>query len=427
MTRGRFPPPSPLLDEARRLLRHPHRPGPGEESPAGPSEALAAVEPLLARLGITRVGDLTALDTIGIPVWFACRPNARSLSVAQGKGLTDGQARLSAIMEAAEAAVAERTRPCIDGFASLVAMRRGGLSTVPLERMPRVTRSRLDPDRERAWVSALSLRHGERVFVPYELVGLDMRTDMPWDHSAFRMTSVGLAAGIGLARPFLHALLELVENDATAPFERFGPSRSTLRPLAHRIGESAALDDAVARLGRAAVAVRFADCTGEIPLPVVAAFVEWPDAASGATATRWCAGFACRSDPLDAALAALLEAVQSRLTNIAGARDDIAPRDYRSASRPRFSECGDAPSIGTLAARHPGSGGGLMADIRHALGAIFGAGIADVFLAPLEVAGTTVRVVRVLATELAATSPYGAAGIDARTVGPPLPDAAVSA
>ncbi len=65
---------------------------------------------LLRRFGITRVGDVTGLDIVGIPVWFAVRPNSRGLSVSQGKGLVPAQARLSAVMEAIEGAVAEDTR-----------------------------------------------------------------------------------------------------------------------------------------------------------------------------------------------------------------------------------------------------------------------------------------------------------------------------
>lgn len=66
---------------------------------------------------------MTGLDIIGIPVWFAARPNSRGLSVSQGKGLVAEQARLSAIMEAIEGAVAEETRKHIAAFSSVQEMR----------------------------------------------------------------------------------------------------------------------------------------------------------------------------------------------------------------------------------------------------------------------------------------------------------------
>src|SRR5262245_22275338 len=64
------------------------------------------VRPHLAQFGITRVARHTGLDNVGIPVWCAYTPNAKSIVVAQGKGLTDDDARTSAAMEALERAIA---------------------------------------------------------------------------------------------------------------------------------------------------------------------------------------------------------------------------------------------------------------------------------------------------------------------------------
>ena len=48
----------------------------------------AMITPLLKNFGITRVADIDGLDTLGIPVSVAIRPNARHLCDALGKGLT---------------------------------------------------------------------------------------------------------------------------------------------------------------------------------------------------------------------------------------------------------------------------------------------------------------------------------------------------
>src|SRR5215469_7553321 len=72
-----------------------------------PSDTLARVRPHALRMGITRLGNVTGLDRIGIPVVVAIRPNSRSVSVSQGKGLTLSQAMASALMEAAEGFHAE--------------------------------------------------------------------------------------------------------------------------------------------------------------------------------------------------------------------------------------------------------------------------------------------------------------------------------
>ena len=53
-------------------------------------------------MGITRLGNVTGFDRMGIPVAVAVRPNSRSVSVSQGKGLGLSQALASALMEAIE-------------------------------------------------------------------------------------------------------------------------------------------------------------------------------------------------------------------------------------------------------------------------------------------------------------------------------------
>ena len=73
-----------------------------------PAETLARVQPLMARMGITQLGNITGLDRIGIPVAIVVRPNSRSVSVSQGKGLDLPQAMVSALMEACEGFHAEQ-------------------------------------------------------------------------------------------------------------------------------------------------------------------------------------------------------------------------------------------------------------------------------------------------------------------------------
>src|SRR5262249_53998730 len=95
-----------LLDAPlpKRFRRGTHRLAP-------PHETLARVRPHLARMGITRLGNITGLARIGIPVAMAVRPNSRSVSVSQGKGLDLPQAMVSAAMEACEGFHAEEIGP----------------------------------------------------------------------------------------------------------------------------------------------------------------------------------------------------------------------------------------------------------------------------------------------------------------------------
>ena len=67
-----------------------------------PSRTLERVEGMLPAMGSTRIANVTGLDKIGIPVVMTFRPNSRSLSVFQRKGVDLDAARASGVMEAIE-------------------------------------------------------------------------------------------------------------------------------------------------------------------------------------------------------------------------------------------------------------------------------------------------------------------------------------
>src|SRR5437868_3804792 len=69
---------------------------------SNPNDTLKILRPLLKRAGITRVGNVTGLDHVGVPTWIVVRPLSSSLTVSQGKGITDDLAKTSAIMESLE-------------------------------------------------------------------------------------------------------------------------------------------------------------------------------------------------------------------------------------------------------------------------------------------------------------------------------------
>lgn len=293
-----------------------------------------AEETFLDRLGITRVGDLTDLDTIGIPVWFASRPNSRGLSVSQGKGLSAEQARISAVMEAAEGAVAERTEPIISHHCSIARAISEKSNIVPLGSLQRCNSGAVDPDRSRAWVRGFGLQSSKTVYAPYELIGLDMRSNAGWDHRAFSMSSIGMGAGQNEQQATLHALYELLENDATAFLQLFGLTAGCRRPIDCSKTTNEGLGSAIERVESKGIKARFFDLTGTIPVPTIGCFLQSSLPGSKEARVQLTAGFACRSDPGDAALAALLEAVQSRLTKIAGSREDLGRETYQTGFAP---------------------------------------------------------------------------------------------
>ena len=363
-------------------------------------ETLVDSPELLKKFGITRVGDITGLDVIGVPVWFAARPNSRGLSVAQGKGLTIRQAKLSAVMEAIEGAVAEDVRRHVRHHGSWQQMKARDLNLVPLDTLSRVDVSLFDVNRERAWVTGFSVKTGAEVLAPYELVGLDFRADFPWDRQALHMGSQGLAAGFDFDRAVLHGLLELVENDAGFAVDALDTRGAALRTITFSKGENAALDDLLARLADLGIKPRLFDLTGDSGVPVILASVQRSVIASDGPGERAAGGLACRLDLHDAALAALLEAIQSRLTDISGARDDLVSSRY-DADRGSGEWTGARvapPSVSRIDIDYGALAGPAWRQLAEHL---FSKGIDDIHVFSLDSGVPGVVVVRVLANGLA--------------------------
>lgn len=286
------------------------------------AETWTAVRPMLDRMGVTRVANVTGLDDVGIPVVMVCRPNARSLAVTQGKGLTLEAARLSGVMEAAELFHAEEVELPRHKASPNQLARAGG--SIDVDRLARHLGATLDRDRAIDWVSGRSLVSGEHRWVPYECVQVGRIRH--WERT-FAMTSSGLASGNSRGEALSHAICELAERHGQAIWK--GLPR--VLKAATRVDLDTVTDPSyrklLARLTRTGLAVGIWDLTCEIGLPTFTCsltqrFSRYPRALPPA------AGSGCHPDRAVALARAITEAAQSRLTHIAGAREDMSDEQY---------------------------------------------------------------------------------------------------
>ncbi len=291
--------------------------------------------------GITRVADLTGLDVIGIPVWSAVRPAAWSLSQSQGKGLTHEQARISARMEALEGAFAENAERLAICTGTAIALSAQGKALLPLDQFMRCT----DPERAREtvydWLPARGLATGASVLVPLPAVSLDFRVSSEPRLAHFRLSSVGLGAHGDRTAAIRHGLLEAVEEDAFSlahlwPGILDGHPPPALQP---DDAEIALLTEHLARAGLRTV---LQDITSDLGLPTVLCHLVETN-----PRRKPFGGIACRLTLDHAARDAMLEAIQSRLTDISGAREDIEPDDYTPQNHP--SEGTDRAPVNSIA------------------------------------------------------------------------------
>lgn len=288
---------------------------------------LARVRPLFATFGITRLGVLTGLDRLGIPVAAAYRPNSRSIAVHQGKGQTLAAAKISAAMEAVECWHAEHADPPLRlGDRSDIARHGPTLDPAALPLLPGADAS----DARLLWCEAAELVAGGAVWVPFELVSADLTVPAPAGFGVFRQTTNGLASGGTLAEATLQALFEAVERDAVA---RWHASAFAAR-AAGCVDPASVAGPAsrwlLERFAAAGVAVQIWDATTAIGLPVFVALAAEADGVAGVEPEL---GAGCHI-AADVALArALAEAAQARLTRISGARDDFPPDSFAPAAR----------------------------------------------------------------------------------------------
>lgn len=290
----------------------------GTQRARDPAETLDRIRPFFGQAGITRIADVTFLDTVGIPTTLALRPNAPTMACASGKGLTLDAAIVSGAMEAIELHAAETAglRVIKRSYNELAA----AYNVVPYDLLPRSKRSLLTQDWPFHWVLGWDIVNHCETAVPLACVEMSRSRAMLSDLGAFTMGSNGLASGNSMLEAIAAGLYEVVERDAfacsTASWARGGPMAlvdidgADCPPLLRGV-----LD----RCAAARVCVALYDCTVDTDVPTYVAYV-YNDVDEGLGIYR---GYGAHLDAEIAMLRAVTEALQGRLNFIAGSRDDI--------------------------------------------------------------------------------------------------------
>ncbi|NTF69837.1 YcaO-like family protein [Agrobacterium rhizogenes] len=302
-------------------------------------ETFRRIEPCLATHGVTRLGRLTGLDKIGIPVWQAVSPNARSIVINNGKGITDLDAKVSAAMEALERTVAGSP-----ALSTVITSRRQllakGHHADPLLPLVAKAQADIDDDEEIAWAEGYDLITGRPAWIPFNAATLDRTIRNP----RFWQSSDGLASGNNLTEAILHGLLERIERDAEVLWEISEPKLRMAACIDPASFADPVLNGLIAKITSADLTLRLFDITSDIGIPVVVALLG-PSEITQARRIRYLdvtIGSGAHPSPVRAAIRAVTEAAQSRLTFISGARDDIRPENFTRELPESIRRCFDA-------------------------------------------------------------------------------------
>jgi YcaO-like protein with predicted kinase domain len=286
-----------------------------------PEETLARVASLFAKTGITRVANITGLDRVGIPVVAVCRPNSRSLSVSQGKGITLAAAKASGVMEALELYHAENiSLPLAWGTRRDLSC---GRTLVDTSRLMPARRSPFHDDYPILWVESRCLLQSHPVWVPFETVHTNACWPEPAGSGCFACTSNGLASGNHRLEAICHAIGEVVERDAVTLWRR---NRSGPR-LDLATVDDPGCDALLSQFERAGLGVLVWNVTSDVGIATFLCTV-FERSLDPALAIFTSNGSGCHPDRCVALSRALTEAAQSRLTLIAGSRDDLEHAMY---------------------------------------------------------------------------------------------------
>lgn len=300
----------------------------GTDRAVPPEETLARARPLMERLGITRIANITGLDRIGIPVVAVQRPNSRSLSVSQGKGATLVAAQVSGLMESIESYHAEHVQlPLLHGSYREMHDRQ---RVVNVQGLARLSVSCFHPDVPMLWLVGTDLISGKQVLVPYELVHTDFRVPLPTGSGAFVMSSNGLASGNHITEALSHAICELVERDANTLWHYSGTRAQQQRQLDLATVDDDNCREVLKRFDSAGVDVIAWETTGDVGICSYLCTIvdkkgcaDWP--------MLPVSGSGCHPKRAIALLRALTEAAQGRLTLISGSRDDLSEKSFNDA------------------------------------------------------------------------------------------------
>ena len=278
-----------------------------------PAQTLELARPWMAHFQITRVTDVTRMDRLGLPVCMSVRARSLTLHVSAGKGLQVLDARVGALMEGIETAVAEpHVTPWQGRGMRIRELEADWAGEFDFLDLPFAIGGTPRPDDAFECLPCEELVDGRPGWMPADLVF--MPYESPGQPRLLRGSSTGIASGNSVDEATLHGLLEVLERDAT--------TLNAARDASWWV-EPDTLPAPFAELARAwassgvSLAVRYVP--NVFGLPCFRAVLHEPESED----VRLAGGAGFHLDRGIAVSRAICEAAQSRLSCIHGGRDDV--------------------------------------------------------------------------------------------------------
>lgn len=355
-----------------------------------PEATLENIRPHLAANHVTRCADVTGLDRLGIPVYCAIRPKGKTMQVANGKGLRHVDAKVSALMEAIEVFHAE-SPACELRAASYAELRGEGRRVVRPGELPEYLGETFFSDQFRIrWVTAEDLLTGEEVWLPSSAAYMTR----PRLHF---FTTNGVASGNHVIEATLHAVYEVIERDTIARLKE--GERLSFRPDRCRLIDTATLPEGPvqslhALIRRARMKLVLIWIKGSTPIHTFMAVIL--DSSPFSHATTVNTGYGSHINAVVAAVRAITEAAQVRLTYIHGSRQDLKSTTYARAHTKLYDFFDRLPSNASWRELDHRVTSDLQADYDETLGHLRAAGVGHLYRVQMTREPFRIPVVKVI-------------------------------
>ncbi len=287
-------------------------------------ESLLRAKSISKKLGISRVTDITRLDSIDIPVFASIRPGAKvgSLCVNAGKGVKPNEALVGAYMEAIEFAFAEYGTSSLEPvIVTPKEILDGRTNPEAILKFCPVMNAKIDLSSPILAVEAENISTSEKVLIPAELVFL------PYPHEKggklyFGSSSNGLCSGNSILEATVHGLSEVIERDIRS----FQSVNSVNSRIVLDDSFSDTTKQLISKISRAGLDICIHYFENEYSLPYFMTIIyenHNPDPIYTNV------GYGCHPYKRIALNRSICEAAQSRLSFIHGGRDDLIDRYNR--------------------------------------------------------------------------------------------------
>jgi ribosomal protein S12 methylthiotransferase accessory factor len=352
-------------------------------------------EELLHQFAISRVADVTRLDTIGVPVFTAIRALSQTVAIHAGKGLEPKMSRAGAIIEAIEFEAAEHPH--------------GEAIFSPATQIPAEDRLEIAdcfPARASivsdftpmAWEEATNIQNGAKKLIPSDLIWMATRVESQ-PLMFLQMGSNGLAAGATLEDAILSGLYEILERDSWTTHQflldncGYVPKRVPLISLPEPI------EELVRRIESARLKLYLFDVTSDYQVPTFSSMLL--DLSGNCAGTF--GGYGCHLNAEVAAIRSITEAIQARACYIAGARDDLFRRQFllmKRMDQERLDQMFSELSLGSpLCEYRKLQFKDIKAELRTLLRQIKARGVSEVYVKEIGSYLESVHVVRVMSPQ----------------------------